>query len=297
MNMKKKAPNSWTKKAEEDVNRRYNSLPEVYHHPEKRLIAHDYAAYGIFKKRKTKNGLKYINRKERESGEFNVILENKGRYQKWFKEDLIDAVGKDKFKLLKETFTSWADGKKKRESDPVSHLKNSIHEHLSYNNRKVYVKKPPPKIQGRIFTFEDIEALVRINQRILDVFVDDWIEALDDTLVTAKGDLYVHRGMYKINPYALATEEYSERNHLTSYSLSLQVAEYFAHIKPDESFQRAIISSPLEIFRGRAVFVSFFWKGVRADQFEVLVIPSNGKIACMKNKKFFGVHYFTLGDG
>lgn len=163
--------------------------------------------------------------------------------------DLSKAIGEVKTALFCNTIASeWFDGRTKRMSGNVLALKRSIKayletiigDHLTID-RIVTMWDIEPG--DAMLTTEELVALLTLNDRMIEVLVDDWIAKRPGASSIVRSDIFYRRGII-LETLFEDKHGYIERDYISSYTPSMSVAEKFSqNVKRDKAGIPAIISA------------------------------------------------------
>jgi hypothetical protein len=276
---------------------------EIDHIPEKlqyiRLYQHrtenGQIAKGTFRP-KYRKGQKRYNYSSLEAEGVQVLVDAYASFAKEYRHDLEARVAKDQRSLFFRILKQWVDGKSLRNGPAVKSLKKDV---LSY-----LLHKYPTLSKDHIFSIEDVEgypsagisvetikSIVALNEEYLDRYLDLIVEREGDDHFISNDALMLHRGINIPRNNEIASARYSENAFLTSYSLSISVAEKFAGINFGK---KVIISGELKYFKNRVLATSLLHRDLLKSQLEFLVIPHWYTLELKRHDRFDGIEEYLL---
>jgi len=192
----------------------------------------------------------------------------------------------------------WVDGKKRRQDSPeMLAIKASIRDfdrlcYPSYAGR--FVIEPVDDSVQPLFTPQEMAAIFEANAGLIDAFVPDYIDHLDDDGPGSLSDIYVRRGVY-MPP--VDTKVRRERHYLSSYSLALGPVEQFAQTWTEEARDTgtpSIFSAPLAAIQNRVVAFAPFITAMDLSQLEFVVAPPVEEMPLREDGLHGGIHEFMF---
>jgi hypothetical protein len=181
-------------------------------------------------------------------------------------------------KFLDSVRGLWVDGYTKRQHDPFFvALKASIREHdrAFFRHRTVFVEERAPADAAPFFTPDEMHVVFETATRMTDTLLEDYLESRSDAPENALSDLFVHRGIFPTQP--IRDRVWVEKNYLTSYSMSVSVAEVFAQTwqsgnQPAQGTP-TVVSTEYSTLSGRVIAFAPLIPGMTLGQLELLVAP------------------------
>jgi hypothetical protein len=126
-------------------------------------------------------------------------------------------------------------------------------------------------------------AILSLTWRLLETAVEDWLEKHGRDGY-ASGNVFFRRGL--VLPDLFKDDHaYAELSVLSSYTLSVTLAEQFANTDRKDN-KSALVHADFYLMRGRVLFFSPFVPGMRSFQLEAGVIPAERS----QRLSFMGVH-------
>ena len=219
----------------------------------------------ISSKEATIRAIQYFVRNQQEwSGQFEDYLLHKGIVQK-------------KIDVFTRSFRDiWVDGYSRRHSHPdILSIKASILEHdrhhFGCSIDEFVVEKVDPSIQP-LFTIDEMSWIFEANEGLLEAFLSEYIDYLDNQVVSTFSDIHIRRGVHA----ATVGEHRIEHFYLSSYSLALGPVEQFSQTwtpGTKESGSPTIFSAPIPAVQKRTVAFSPFITGMTLQQLELISAP------------------------
>lgn len=170
----------------------------------------------------------------------------------------------------------WVDGRKRRQYSPeMLSIKASIREldrTRCVHDTEQFVITPIGEDISSLFTPEEMDAIFRANENLLEVFLSDYVDYLGVCGPRTFSDLYIRRGVMMPKVEHIR----KELHYLSSYSLSLGPVEQFAQIngkEPNCSGVPSIFSAPIPAVQQRVVAFAPFIEGMELRQLELVVAP------------------------
>ena len=179
--------------------------------------------------------------------------------------------------IFVESFAKdWVDGLSRRQNSPnIKGIKAAIHQHdIFYHGSSAgnFVLNPIDENATATFAPCEMKAIFDINANLLDTFIPDYLDSLDNGGATSINELYIRRGVYM--PFV--TETRQELHYLSSYSFALSLTEQFAQtwtLKTQNNGKPCIFSAPLPAVQKRVVAFAPFIQGMDLGQLELVVAP------------------------
>jgi hypothetical protein len=242
-------------------------------------------------------GYKLTDIYEIENDKLKYFVEKKGELEDEFLDTLKTRITESQAELFCSLISEyWHDGKTKRSSHEVKKLFASIKNYLleyriasSEENIKV-LNEIDPSIEIN-FDDDEIEAIIDLNQEMIDYHTQKWIETRSDYLQISTETLHCRRGLYLKENFK-ENSEYFEWDFINSYSLGFTVTEKFAQMSNGDI--PVIINKNLSDVRKRIIFFSPFIKGMPIHQFELGIIPHVNTMVCKAQGLFGGIHEFII---
>jgi len=223
-----------------------------------------------------------------------VFIENIVRIKKDYKEEFTDTVKYDQQRLFFHLLEDWIDGKKDRNTTAIKSLKKDIfvymlNEYPTLSKEHIFCEENVSKYKSGGLNVDTIRNIIELNTKYLEEYYS--LIVAHGTIDLDARDFMLHRGLSVKNGRTLETKEYKEKKFLTSYSLSLSLAEQFALLGYND---HVLISGGLELFDSRIIASSLLHDSLLNLQLECLAIP-HWRIFELKYNTFFdGVYDYTL---
>lgn len=265
---------------ENDIENSINLLPQNAHSEltEMRFIASIGGDTGISPNRveSIKNQEKTICIQEEKLDLFSFFYEKSEELQKEFKERFIKELDENKYKyFIDMILDQWSDGKSKRlKGNQLTDFKKAIHVFLKNNNlrKQIYCLTNLDNYNLTLFTEYDIQKIIELNKSMMQCVIEDWIEARPNGVQISTNNIYFRRGLnFELEG---TTGIYTEKDYISSYTLSLSIAEQFSQTGKN---QRTIINAEFGMFEDRVIFFAPFIKGMNLKQIEIGIIPQFNK--------------------
>lgn len=198
-----------------------------------------------------------------------------------FVAELSEKIGGAKTRVFCDTIArEWSDGLSKRLKGNVLALKRSVKAYLEAIirggltiDRTVTLSDIEPG--DVILTNEELARLLTLNDRMMQVLLDDWIAQRPGASRISRSNIFYRRGIV-LQELLEQDVEYVERDFISSYTLAMSVADKFSqNVKKDKAGIPAIISADCDYFSGRILFFSGFIPGMDPRQFEIGMIPAD----------------------
>lgn len=200
------------------------------------------------------------------------FVDQKATLENEFFGGLVERIGPSKAKDFIDLVTNcWFDGRASRTKGKILDLTRSVGcyaRRVAKPGVQLVASEPLPS-GPELLTEEEIAAVLTLNQQMLQWAIDDWIASRPQSEAIARDEIYVVRGV-ALNSAPNPGGRFQELNYIASYSLAISVGEQFAQTGRGTP---TLIHAPLDVFRDRTLFFSPFMPGLKADQFELGVIP------------------------
>ncbi len=215
-------------------------------------------------------------------------------------EDLVltQGVPQAKFDIYTDSFVNhWVDGRKRRQdSSEMLAIKASIRD-LDHNRFKsrvdAWVIHPVPPTATALFTLDEMAVIFDANDRLIDAFMPDYVDHLENAGPSVASDLWVRRGVYMPT---LPTDR-RELHYLSSYSLALGPVEQFAQTYTPATKGKGvacIFSALLPAIQDRVVAFAPFVKGMDLRQLEIVVAPPTARTPLQDHGDHGGIREFSF---
>jgi hypothetical protein len=244
---------------------------------------------------KAAKGPHNTDRQEVATENLQYFSENKAKFENEFYGQLSDQIGEVATRRFCEIIRDyWYDGAKKRNDAEVLGLMASIRDY--YIDYQHYTKRSEIPVRNRpkgdtLATFQtwEIDAIVRLNQGMLNAYLPEWLSGHPKSLEKTMDDVYFRRGL---NSKRLPKEGlYKEFNFISSYSLAISVPELFTQIKPHI---RALIHIHNSDTTNRVLFFSPFVPEMSGAQLEFGIIPAYSPLRIICQGKHGGIYEHLL---
>lgn len=204
----------------------------------------------------------------------------------------------DQITIFNRCLSFWVDGMSKRNAPEIMGLKKDILCYLmtKYNTlseSKIYCDEKVSTYQSAGIEYETLDFIFKLNRQFIDEALSTIVSNVDDEFPLNNDDLMLHRGLNvsSKNPKDFANSTYYEKNFLSSYSLSIHIAEKFAVTNFGTII---IVSANLKHFEDRILAASLFSKSLEKSQLEFLVIPHWCTLECKLDTRCDGIYEFVL---
>lgn len=263
-----------------DIENNINLLPQNTHSEltEMRFIASIGGDTGVSPNRveSIRDNKKTICIHEEELDAFTFFYEKSEELQKEFKESFIKELGEKKYRhYIAMILDQWSDGQSLRlKRNELTNFKKAIHTFLENNNSKkqVYCLTSLDDYNLTLFTGHDIDKIIELNKSMMQYVIEDWIEARPNGLQISTNNIYFRRGLnFELEG---RTGIYTEKDYISSYTLSLSIAEQFSQTGKN---QRTIVNTDFGMFEDRVIFFAPFIEGMNPKQIEIGIIPQFNK--------------------
>lgn len=192
-----------------------------------------------------------------------------------------DLVGLPKAKVRRfiEAFRDdWVDGRRRRQdTDFMRRLKRSIQLHDAKKcllEPNPFVTENPDSNVEPFFTVDEMAKIFSVNDRLIELYMSDYLDHLKSDTMSALSQLYVRRG---VRMPAGKIDVLIEKNYLSSYSLALEPVEQFSQTGcgkgKHEEGSPCIFSAPISAIQSRVVAFAPFVCGMDLEQLEIVVAP------------------------
>jgi len=203
------------------------------------------------------------------------LLEKLDDLKKEYDRELRETIGEDQYKLFYKCLENWIDGRLIRNSTEIKGLKKDIQQYLlrtysTLNESDIRCEEKVDNYESAGISIRTIRKIIRINRIFLNQRLDLITGNIIEEYPIDRSDLMLHRGLNINENISLVSNNYHEKEYLTSYSLSINVAEKFAITGFEK---RVIISGGLDLFEDRILACSLLNRSLKKSQLEFLVIP------------------------
>lgn len=260
--------------------------------------AHDPKA-GIVREKRN-SGMQFITGSERDADALEWFMAHEKKYKDEFYKSACEQLSErttDRF--IKLISNEWYDGREARQKGSILDLKRSIREYLQVTSGANFsiasvVGVPDIEDGDTVFSAGDISRFLGLNAQMLLVAFDDWIESRSNVPDLSRSDIYLRRGLLLDQPLA---EEvlYCERDYISSYSISVTIAEKFSQWEFGEH-KPAILNTDLDYFNNHVLFFSPFIPGMNSEQLEFGIIPRRRRDLLTYQGSHAGIDEYFLGD-
>lgn len=195
----------------------------------------------------------------------------------------------------------WFDGKNKRIAGNVLALKRSIKTYLQTiiaDNLTIdrVVTLSELERGDAMLTMEQLVKVLTLNDQMMGVLVDDWIEARLSSRSISRSDIFYRRGIILQEMFE-DQREFIERDYISSYTFAMSVADKFSqNVKGDGAGIPAIISADCDYFGGRILFFSGFIPAMDPRQLKIGMIPSDCPDTLTYQGAHAGVAEYLVGE-
>lgn len=204
----------------------------------------------------------------------------------------------DQIALFYECLSFWVDGKSKREDTKIKGLKKDVLEYLkkefsTLTEDNIYCIEKVEGYESVGLEYKTLKTIFDLNKELFNEALDLMVKNEDDEYPLGNDDLMLHRGLNigSENEQDLENKMYREKNFLSSYSLSINVAEKFAVTNYGK---KIIVSANLKHFENRILVTSLFSKDLEESQLEFLVTPHWYNLECKLDTKLDGIEEYVL---
>lgn len=191
----------------------------------------------------------------------------------------------------------WIDGRSRRQdSSEMLAIKASIQRFDQFyypTEIKEYVINSVDGSIPPLFSIEEMAIIFEANSGLIDAFLPDYIDYLDEDGLNVVSDLTIRRG---VNMPSSATFR-RELHYLSSYSLALGPVEQFAQLWAGANKRTevpSIFSAPLPAIQNRIVAFAPFIKGMDLSQLEFVVAPPIENTTLVNQGSFGGISEFRF---
>jgi hypothetical protein len=229
------------------------------------------------------------------------FVDRKGAMEAEFVAELSERIGEAKARLFCGTIArEWSDGLSKRMKGNVLALKRSVKEYLETIgggltiDRIVTLSDIEPG--DAMLTNEELVGVLTVNDRMMQVLIDDWIAQRPGASSISGSDIFYRRGIILQELFEHEVE-YIERDFISSYTLAMSVADKFSqNVKKDKAGIPAIISADCDYFAGRILFFSGFIPGMDPRQLEIGMVPAERPDTLTYQETHAGVAEYLVGE-
>ncbi|MET4312548.1 hypothetical protein ABIC01_005559 [Bradyrhizobium sp. RT4b] len=230
------------------------------------------------------------------------FVDRKDALQTEFVAELSEKIGEARTLLFCDTIArEWSDGLSKRLKGNVLALKRSIKAYLETIgggdltiDRMVTLSDIQPG--DAMLTNEELVGVLTVNDRMMQVLIDDWIAQRPGASSISRSDIFYRRGII-LQELFEHEFEYIERDFISSYTLAMSVADKFSqNVKKDKVGIPAIISADCDYFAGRILFFSGFIPGMDPRQLEIGIIPADRPDMLTYQETHAGVAEYLVGE-
>ncbi|WLB54735.1 hypothetical protein [Bradyrhizobium japonicum] len=210
-------------------------------------------------------------------------------------------IGEAKTRLFCDTIArEWSDGLSKRLKGNVLALKRSVKNYLETIIRGLTIDRIVTLSDvgpgDAMLTTQELACLLTLNDRMMHVLIDDWIERRPGASSISRSDIFYRRGIVLQELFEHEVE-YLERDFISSYTLAMSVADKFSqNVKRDKAGIPAILSADCDYFLGRILFFSGFIPGMDPRQLEIGMIPADRPDALVYQGIHAGVAEYLVGE-
>ena len=246
-------------------------------------------------------GILTVEQSELENDLLRFFVDQKAGIELEFVAELSKQIGQVKARLFCDTIASeWFDGRTMRMAGNVLALKRSIKAYLEATisgdltmNRIVTLFDIEPG--DAMLTKEELASVLTLNDRMMEVLVDDWIALRPGASSISRSDVFYRRGII-LQTLFEDEHEYIERDFISSYTLAMSVADKFSqNVKKDRAGIPAIISADCDYFAGRILFFSGFIPEMDPRQIEIGMIPAERPDTLTYQGTHAGVAEYLVG--
>lgn len=233
---------------------------------------------------KYKKGKKFIGTIDIEIEMLSYFFKNRDRFRLAFNKEIKNKIGEIQYKIYINILKNWIDGGRKN-NPIILCFKKSIDEYLKNKSKRYYCEEDGSVLscaESNRLSVNSIEQILELQSSYLETFFSE----ANDNLMSDYNifrNPYLHRGInilrYEdIYKYYEKKLYYKELEILSSYSLSINVAEKFCLInlhynKPIQT-HKIILSSKYNNFHKRIIASSLLNYELDIRQLELLSIPS-----------------------
>lgn len=215
-----------------------------------------------------------------------------GKIQDEYENDLIELIGKEKFDLFNICLLDWYTPSVRDKSVNIKQLKKSIS--MYFENKTVYVDEQFDDTILPNFTKKEISVLLEIQQKYLDkIFKNDLFYDEENENFT---EYALFRGLNVIDLNNLFLDPHKELKYLSSYSCSPEVAIGLANKGKDGI--KVLLYDSIINFENRIIASSFLNKPFNqsTNQNEFLIIPNTTKrymtsVGKVEDLNVYQIHY------
>jgi hypothetical protein len=247
-------------------------------------------------------GILTVDQSELDVDLLRFFVDRKAELEAEFVGELSKAIGKVKTTLFCDTIASeWFDGRTKRLAGNVLALKRSVKAYLEttiggHLTIDHVVTLWDIESGDAMLTTEELVALLTLNDRMIEVLVDDWIAERPGASSISRSDIFFRRGII-LETLFKDKHCYIERDYISSYTPSMSVAEKFSqNVKKDKVGIPALISADCDYFRGRILFFSGFIPVMDPRQIEIGMIPAHHPDTLTFQGTHAGVAEYLVGE-
>ncbi|MGD9668815.1 MAG: hypothetical protein AB7U75_07110 [Hyphomicrobiaceae bacterium] len=214
-------------------------------------------------------GLRVVRASEAQLDAMNFFIDRQSECEAEFLTRLTSAIGQQKAMAFCSVLAEdWLDGRAKRQDSAVQQLRASVEGYLLGRQGR------PTRfdVSSQLLTPQDCARILELNQSMLSVAIDDWIERHPRSCSMASDEVFFRRGLVLAEPFR-DMRVYKERDVISSYSLSITVAEQFCN--SEKPTPAALINADIGYFKDRILFFSPFIPGMDGRQLEAGIIPGD----------------------
>ncbi|MEY9696460.1 hypothetical protein ABH976_007606 [Bradyrhizobium ottawaense] len=160
------------------------------------------------------------------------FVDRKSDMEAEFVSELSEKIGEAKTRLFCDTIAcEWSDGLSKRLKGNVLALKRSVKNYLETIIRGLTIDRIVTLSDigpgDAMLTTQELACLLTLNDRMMHVLIDDWIERRPGASSISRSDIFYRRGIVLQELFEHEVE-YFERDFISSYTLAMSVADKFS---------------------------------------------------------------------
>lgn len=229
------------------------------------------------------------------------------RNRKVFRQEFIKELRYEKmrwkkiYEFCRIVKKEWFDGKARnviKKDEQVLQLMASVRDYLisiGMKTTNIPVLNDIPKEITPNFLSEEIKSIIEANKRLTIQYFPEWLRILSSTVDLGTDNIYCKRGIKPKEKKSLKHHgNHKEWAYVTSYTLSISVAEQFAKLGWGKN--SIMLHTCYSNVADRILFFSPFIPGMNARQLEFGIIPSKIPLKYKFQDRLFGIDEYMVDN-
>lgn len=255
----------------------------------------DGTIYQEFGRPEYQQGKKKIGQQEKYAENLDILDSIRDKYCQIFDEMVKEKIEEDEFKVFENIIEDWKDSKRKRFNDNVNSLRSGANNYMKRSYNIIYCSENVSVMAISKLKEKTIQALIDIGAEILEKIFEEFVQGIDSSVLNTNR-IMIHRGMNikdLINFDMTNSDCYIEQSHLTSYSMSINVAEQFSIM---HTHKKILLSSFYHDFYKRTIISSLYYSKLDCDQYELITIPPWHSLYFLKEHSPDNTYEYFVGS-